>query len=315
MRSWTLKQLRTFTTVARSGTMSIAAAELGYTVGAISQQMQALQHEAGAALFIKDGRKLLLSDAGHLLLKHAFGILEAEERTDQALGDLSDGISSTVRVGVFGSSALMCVSPAITELAREDPYIRVVLQEIDPEAAVEAVASGLVDLALCLEYSGLPVSGGPSLTQQSLVTEPLLVVAPVGFPQQGVVHTESGFRLGELGEEREWLLPPERSLFGRAARRVVADTTSGFVKIHVVTDTALALGLSSAGHGLTIATQSMLDFNRSPIQTLFASSLERTMVLLAKSASLQRPSASRVHQALVSAGRNFSEGARNLGAL
>jgi DNA-binding transcriptional LysR family regulator len=314
MRSWTLNQLRTFSTVARSGTMGVAAAELGYTVGAISQQMQALQHEAGAALFIKDGRKLVLSDAGHLLLKYASGILAAEEKADQALGDLSDGISSTVRVGVFGSSALICVSPAITMLAREDPHIRVVLREIDPESAVEAVGSGLVDLALCLEYSGLPISGGASLSQQALVTEALLVVAHADFPLQSVVHSTAGSRLGGLGEEHGWLLPHGLSLFGRAARSVVAAATNGFVNTHVVTDTALALALSSAGHGFTVATQSMLDFHRSPALVLFETDVERTMVLLAKSASLQRPSARRVHQALVRAGREFSADARSRGA-
>ncbi|MDQ0092932.1 DNA-binding transcriptional LysR family regulator [Paeniglutamicibacter psychrophenolicus] len=291
----------------------MAAAELGYTVGAISQQMQALQHEAGAALFIKDGRKLVLSDAGHLLLKHALGIIAADEEADQALGDLSDGISSTVRVGVFGSSALMCVSPAIATLALEDPHIRVLLQEIDPEAAVEAVRSGLVDIALCLEYSDLPISGGQSLNQQALVTEPLLVVAHEGFPEQGVGSSEAGFLPGELSEGHEWLLPHDRSLFGQTARRLVAEMTSGYVKTHVVTDTALALALSSAGHGLTIATQSMLDFHRNPVRTLFVSSLERTLVLLAKNASLQRPSARLVHQALVRAGRDFSEAVRSQG--
>ena len=84
MRSWTLNQLRTFIAVAKAGTMSAAATELGYTVGAISQQMSALQLETGTTLFIKDGRSLVLSDAGHLLLTHALQILDAEQAANKA---------------------------------------------------------------------------------------------------------------------------------------------------------------------------------------------------------------------------------------
>lgn len=314
MRSWTLNQLRTFSAVARTGTMGAAAAELDFTVGAVSQQMQVLRNEAGAPLFIKDGRKLVLSDVGHLLLKYASGVLAAEKQADQALADLSDGISSTVRVGIFGSSALMCVSPAMALLGRQDPQIRVVLQEIDPEDAVEAVGSGLVDLGLSLEYPDLSVAAGQALNRHSLVTEPLLVVGHADIPHHDPFGFEVGPRLGALGEEHGWLLPDERSFFGRAARRVIAPAAHGLLNAHVVTDTALALALSSAGHGLTVATQSMLDFHRSPVPVLCTSRLERTVVLFAKDASLQRPSVRRVQQALVRAGREFSEDARSRGA-
>lgn len=313
MRSWTLNQLRTFMAVAKSGTMGAAATELGYTVGAISQQMQALQLEAGAALFIKDGRRLVLSDAGHLLMEHASSILAVEEEADRALGNFGDGVSSTVRLGVFGSSVLMCVSLAMSMLNRDEPCIRVILREIDPESAVEAVTSGVVDLALGLEYSGLPVSDGPTLIREALVTEPLLVVAHEGHSQQFATPPDGGLEVGVPCDKRGWLLPPERSSFGRAARRVALGATGGVVNAHVVVDTALALALSIEGHGYTVATQSMLDFHRSPASVVFATGVERTMVLLAKSASLQRPSALRVRDALVRAGEGFSEGARNRG--
>ena len=313
MRSWTLNQLRTFVAVARLGTMGAAAVQLGYTVGAISQQMQALQHEAGAPLFIKDGRGLLLSDAGHLLLRHANGILAAEEGADQALGDLSDGINSTVRLGIFGSSALTCVSPALTRLAKQDPHIRVALQEIDPETAAAAVGSGLVDMALCLEYSDLPFVTAPLMSLGAVMVEPLLVVAHANAPWADTAGADSAEGLVELGQQYGWLLPEERSLFGRAARRVVSSISENFVNSHVVTDTALALSLSAAGHGLTVATQSMLELHRSSTRVLHVASVERTMVLLVKNASLGRPGVRRVQEELLRAGRTLNVGGRSPG--
>lgn len=311
MRSWTLNQLRTFVAVARLGTMGAAAVQLGYTVGAISQQMHALQHEAGAALFIKDGRGLLLSDAGHLLLRHANGILAAEEGANQALGDLSDGINSTVRLGIFGSSALTCVSPALTRLAKQDPHIRVALQEIDPETAAAAVGSGLVDMALCLEYSDLPIVTAPLMSFGVVMVEPLLVVAHANASWADTAGADSAEGLVELGQQYGWLLPEERSLFGRAARRVVSSISENFANSHVVTDTALALALSAAGHGLTVATQSMLELHQSSTRVLHVASVERTMVLLVKNASLGRPGVRRVQEELLHAGRTLNVDGRS----
>lgn len=291
--------------------MGAAAVQLGYTVGAISQQMQALQHEAGAPLFIKDGRGLLLSDAGHLLLRHANGILAAEEGADQALGDLSDGINSTVRLGIFGSSALTCVSPALTRLAKQDPHIRVALQEIDPETAAVAVGSGLVDMALCLEYSDLPFVTAPLMSLGAVMVEPLLVVAHANAPWADTAGADSAEGLVELGQQYGWLLPEERSLFGRAARRVVSSISENFVNSHVVTDTALALALSAAGHGLTVVTQSMLELHRSSTRVLHIASVERTMVLLVKNASLGRPGVRRVQEELLRAGRTLNVDGRS----
>ena len=91
--------------------MSAAATELGYTVGAISQQMSALQLETGTMLFIKDGRSLVLSDAGHLLLAHALQILDAEQAANKALRDLQGGIKSIVKLGIFEISRRWDASP------------------------------------------------------------------------------------------------------------------------------------------------------------------------------------------------------------
>ena len=61
---WTLDQLRTLVAVAEHGTMSGAAVTLGYTTGAVSQQMAALTRAVGRPLFVRDGARLALSDDG-----------------------------------------------------------------------------------------------------------------------------------------------------------------------------------------------------------------------------------------------------------
>jgi DNA-binding transcriptional LysR family regulator len=56
MPAWTLDQLRTFVAVASAATMTAVADELGYTTGAVSQQMAALEAAAGRPLSSPSGR-------------------------------------------------------------------------------------------------------------------------------------------------------------------------------------------------------------------------------------------------------------------
>ena len=74
--SWTLTQLETFCAVADAGSMHAASVERGYTPGAVSQQMAALARTVGGELFIRDGRGVVLSDAGRGFLPYARRLLQ-----------------------------------------------------------------------------------------------------------------------------------------------------------------------------------------------------------------------------------------------
>ena len=295
MRAWTLGQLRMLCAVAETGTMSAAANRLGYTVGAISQQMTALQREAGQPLFVRDGRNLALSDAGHLLYRHAASLLAADAAAAAALDALEEGIDSIVRLGVFGSAALSCAVPALRTLGRTDPRLRVELRELDPDRAVAAVVEGTLDAALGLEYTDLPLPVPAGVTRRPVLSEPLRVVLPGGAAPAPA--------LDALPEDAGWLLPPAGSTFGRAARMALADQGIEPVVNHTVTDTALALGLVAAGFGLTVATGSMMAFHHTDAASLeLPGGKHRDVVALAKTAVLARPSVARVLEALAEAG-------------
>src|SRR4051794_29704793 len=120
--NWTLSQLRAFCAVGELGTMTAAAAHLGYTTGAVSQQISALQTTVGAELFVRDGRTLVLTDAGVNLLVHAQGVLDAEQRAATTLVGTGSRRDVAVRLGVFGSAALFALPRALHILGtQEDP--------------------------------------------------------------------------------------------------------------------------------------------------------------------------------------------------
>ena len=292
MRNWTLGQLRMLAAVAEQGSMRGAAEQLGYTVGAISQQMTALQKETGQSLFIRDGRRLLLSDAGRILHRHILGVLAAESEASAALDGMGSGIDSAVRLGVFGSAALACAVPALGLLSRTDPQLRVELREVEPDHALAAILSGSVDAALGLEYSAVPVKTPAEITRRALVREDLLVVCAAGRPGAA----------SRPAEARHWILPPAASAFGRAARSALETEDIVPETEHTVMDTALALALADQGTGATLATASMLALYPADRTILrLGSGAERTIVAMARPAMLRRASVERLMEALVEA--------------
>src|ERR671933_728285 len=100
-----LTKLRTLVEIRAAGSMTAAAAALGYTTGAVSQQMAALQRSVRTELLAQVGRRVQLTDAGHLLADHAVDLLSLARRTEEALASLSGRPQARVLIGVFGTAA------------------------------------------------------------------------------------------------------------------------------------------------------------------------------------------------------------------
>lgn len=71
MRDLNIKAVEYFETVARTGTVGAAAAELGVTPSAVSQQLRLLEGQFGVRLFRRERRKLILTQEGEILFQTA----------------------------------------------------------------------------------------------------------------------------------------------------------------------------------------------------------------------------------------------------
>lgn len=182
---WTLDQLRTLVAVAEHGTMSGAAVTLGYTTGAVSQQMAALTRAVGRPLFVRDGARLALSDDGTVLVGQARLVLEAEARAAAVVRGPSP--ASAVRLGVFGSAAVVGLPAARARLTGEpgEPVVALQAVEVDVEEMPDAVLREEIDLALGLDYSDAPLPPRRGLDVARLHREPFLLVLPPGAEVDG----------------------------------------------------------------------------------------------------------------------------------
>ncbi|WP_309130557.1 LysR family transcriptional regulator [Brevibacterium sp.] len=246
--AWTLAQLRTFVAVAERGSMTRAAEQLGYSIGAVSQHIAALRQVVGADLFVRRGRGMVLSEAGRTLLPRVRSILAAERQAEQAMLGRDFRSEAIVTLGVFGSASIVALPQVMSLLAQRHPHIEVRAREIDVETMASSVVDGAIDLAIGIDYPSVPLPPMRGVRWTTVAGEDFGVVTPAG---------RSRPNRDELAEA-DWILPPADELFGRALRFATAALGIAAKETHIVTDTAVALALAGTGLGLTLATPIMM---------------------------------------------------------
>ncbi|WP_431914392.1 LysR family transcriptional regulator [Nonomuraea jabiensis] len=244
--------LTTFVTVARHGSFSAAAAELGYTQSAVSQQIAALEADLGLPLLLR--RPVEPTEAGRRLLEHA-GPLLLRLRAARA-----DVLRAAARPGHRLRLAVtpLAVNPVVAaRLARAragNPRLEVSLHTCGRDQAVAMVAEGRADLGLA---DGLAAPSDPlrlldagPMAAVGVSEEELVVALPAGHPLAG----RAALGLADLVDAR-WLQTPLCPL--ARLRDLVGD---GFPvgldyqgdNVHTV------LNLVAADHGLTLLPASAL---------------------------------------------------------
>ena len=167
-----------FRGVARAGSISAAARELGWTQPAVSQHLAALEREAGGPLLLRGPGGVTLTEAGEALLRRADVVAAELHAAGEELAALHQLRAGRVRLVAFPSAAATLVPDVLTSLALGHPELEVGLEEAEPPEALAAVAAGDVDLALVFGHDG-PPQGLGGLTWRLLVDEPVHLVVPV----------------------------------------------------------------------------------------------------------------------------------------
>ncbi|MDH6586212.1 DNA-binding transcriptional LysR family regulator [Streptomyces sp. SAI-133] len=174
-----VRRLQVLRAVVTSGTVTAAAAHLGYTPSAVSQQVAALEKQAGTALLERVGRGVRPTPAGLLLTEHAALISSAVAQAETALADLRAGRIGTLSVRYFATAGSTLVAPALARLRAEHPGVRVDLELADPEDPFQEVARGRADLAVVVQARGRV---GEGFRLVHLLDDPYAAVLPLGHP-------------------------------------------------------------------------------------------------------------------------------------
>lgn len=250
------KRLLIFREVARAGSISAAARELGWTQPAVSQHLQALERSAGCALLLRGAGGVELTEPGRVLLTRADALAVQLHMAEEELADLTSLRRGRVRLAAYPSAAATLVPRAVAGLRRRHPDVDVDLTEAEPPEALALLAAGDADLALVFAYDGADPAA-PGLTWRPLAEEPVALVVGADHP----AADRRGLTLGDLAEE-PWIVGCERC----RAHAVLVCAEAGFEPVvrHVSDDYVVVQNLVAVGLGVTLLPRSALEAYRHP---------------------------------------------------
>jgi len=243
-----VRRLRVLHAVSAYGSVTAAAAALGYSAPAVSQQLAALEREVGMRLTERAGRGLQLTPAALILVGHTDALLARLDAAEADLAALRDQIAGRVALAAFPSAAAGLVPTAWAALAGSAPQVRLDLTEMEPEESLPAVLRGGTDVAVAHEYDLLPRPLDPLFERRELLRDPVLVAVPETHP----LAADGGpVPLAALSGQ-PFLAPREATSCAEMIQRACA--RAGFVPRVTAraSDFAVLLSLVAAGAGVTL---------------------------------------------------------------
>ena len=168
--------------VVSEGSLTRAAAVLGYTVSAVSQQLAQLATQAGTELFEKAGRGVRPTQAGLLLAEHAERVLHEVAQAEAALRGLREGRAGQLRVVSFHSAGESLLPPAIAALRSSLPDLFVLPIVDETPGALHRLRAGDADLVIMVEAYGRGTAPDDGLIRWHLLDDEYRVLLPHDHP-------------------------------------------------------------------------------------------------------------------------------------
>ena len=252
-----VQRLRAFALVLDLGSISAAAEVLGYTQSAVSQQLAALEREAGVGLVDRSQRPLRATRAGTVLRPHVERVIAALGGADAAIEEVR-GTALRLRLTAFPSALSSFVPAAVRDLRRAHPELVVRVVQLETSEAIEHLRVGEADLAVVHHMPGVPVPETAGLTRQRLLVDDLHVVLPDAH------RLTRGDAVNIADLEGEPLILPRRDTpagrFRSVVERLCAEAGFAPRVAYELDDLPAAQAFVAAGialvpmHGLTLTT-------------------------------------------------------------
>ncbi|MET1412038.1 LysR substrate-binding domain-containing protein [Roseibium sp. HPY-6] len=171
--------LRTFHAIAEQGTLRAAAGVLGVQASAVSQQLKQFEDHIGTALFVRNTRSVVLTDAGQKLLAQTHHVLSEADAAIEAVRSDAGELSGSLRITLPFRAWEVVLAPRLAEFRDQYPEIELDL----------SIDENLVDIAKGGFHAGIRL--GDFLEDQMIakaISEPMsgaYVASPAYLEQHG----------------------------------------------------------------------------------------------------------------------------------
>jgi len=247
-----VRRMRVLREVAVQGSFSAAAEALSFTQSAVSQQIAALEREAGTTLVERSVRGIRLTDAGRALVRHTDAILGSLAEAEAELEAIAGLRGGRLRMAAFESAGATLMPLAIADFRAKHPAIELSMTLGEPELTEPQLKSGELDLVLGF---GSRFAQEDAVERHFLLEDPMLLVLPRDHPLVG----KRNLRLRDLADEA-WIGGPQdcecnRLIYGACSAagydpRIAFETddyaaVQGFVAAGVGVSLIAELGLTT----------------------------------------------------------------------
>lgn len=246
--------LRCFTTVAREGSVSKAAAKLHLSQPAVSLQLKNLEESIGVKLFERTPQGLTLTRAGSALLPEAENALAAAVAFQRAAISLKSPVRQILRVGTILDPEFTRLGAFLKELLEKAPRIETQLRHGMSDDVLAQVARHELDVGFYLDHPSRETSRPPtSFAKLPLKRFVYRVAAPPGWEPR--VKGKGWKALGAL----PWLATPPASAHRRLLDAIYAPLGISLKRVGMTDDELSMLDLLESGVGLSLVRDAVAD--------------------------------------------------------
>jgi len=272
-----------FMLTAERSSLSLAAAELGYSQSAGSHMLNTLEQELGFSLLIRSRAGVRLTDAGTRLLPRVREMLAAEERLQQTAADILGMDEGTVRVGSFTSVATHWLPGIIKSFGEKYPRIRFQLLNGDYYDVDQWLKEGKIDIG----FVRLPAPEGCEVIP--LAADRLLAVLPEDHRFAG----RESYPLSEIGRDDFISL---RASSAQDAMDAIRGAGAKAKIRYTTTDDYAIIAMVRQGLGISILPELLLEGHRDGIRTLELDPPSSRTIALAYRADAAGPAAEKLKE-------------------
>jgi LysR family transcriptional regulator for metE and metH len=263
-----VRHLRLVAAVADLGSLTRAGDRLHLTQSALSHQLRDIESRLGAALFLRVGKRLVLTPAGERLLASARDVLERLERTEDEIRQMGKDRGGILRITTECYTCYHWLPPLLVRFRKRFPRVEVRIDVAATGRPLEMLLAGKIDLAIM----------STRVNDRRLASRPVfddeLVVAAARHHR---FAKQTHVRLSELEQETLYVYPPKEE--SRVLQEVLLPSGHAPAKVEEVMLTESIAELVKAGLGVSVlarwAVQPLVDAGALVVRPLTARGLHR----------------------------------------
>ena len=173
-----LRHLRYFVAVAEEMNFHRAAERLFISKPPLSLQIKQLEEEIGTKLFIREKKRIQLTNAGDLFLQRARDILRRADNAVLEAKGMAGGVTGKLTIDYVSSAIMGYLQNAVKKYRAQYPDVHIDLKQSYNAKILDDLLHERIDLGI----NRLPMDIPPTVQMHGLIEEPYCFALPENHP-------------------------------------------------------------------------------------------------------------------------------------